>query len=454
MARSNVKKLQQKIIPAYDEKVLTEAGLPEEEINHWLNFKLVPIDLIVKAEWNYKSEDPDQQKKLTANLKRVNQIENTHVRLLDTGYYEMINGNHRYDSLLALNKEFVYCYDHGDVSFEEGVRRAIETNETKFQADSQKLSGLVKGLTEEFDLDELLTSLPYSSSEIDVMINSLMDDLDEGAGEAEIVEDPAKIKTKIQPGDLIVIGPHRLICGDSTDPKTIVKLMGGKEATLMVTDPPYGVGVDHSWRDDVKNRTDSPRGGNIEGDDRADWQEVYEHISPQIFYVWHSALHSDTVKANLEDAGMEVRQQIIWVKNVHSLSRSAYHWKHEPCWYGVRKGENANWLGDRKEMTVWEADSPIMSTSHDPDASPHPTQKPLMVFQKLIKNHLSKKGILVDPFLGSGTAMVAAEKLDRTCYAVEITPVFCQITINRMLGLNPDLKITVNGEPYVHEQES
>jgi len=168
--KSKVKKLQDQIIPAYNREQLEAAELPEEEIDHWMNFKLIPVELIVKADWNYKEEDEYQQGQLTNNIKRLNQIENTHVRLLDTGYYEMINGNHRYDSVVELEKKFLYCYDHGEVSFQEGVRRAIETNETKFRADHLKLSELVKEISESVDVDELLKTMPYSEEDIEGMM--------------------------------------------------------------------------------------------------------------------------------------------------------------------------------------------------------------------------------------------------------------------------------------------
>lgn len=211
--------------------------------------------------------------------------------------------------------------------------------------------------------------------------------------------------------------------------------MRGGKALLMTTDPPYGVMVDHSWRDGIKNRSPSPRGGHIVGDSRCDWHEIYPLFDAQIVYVWHAAMFSDIVKAGLEEAGYCVRQQIIWVKSVHALSRSDYHWKHEPCWYAIKKGHNSNWHGDRSQMSVWEAPSPIIATSHDDTATPHPTQKPLLVFTKPIENNTEIGDIVCDPFVGSGTTIIACEHLNRKCRAIEIEPKYCAVSIQRWTDL-------------------
>jgi DNA modification methylase len=135
---------------------------------------------------------------------------------------------------------------------------------------------------------------------------------------------------------------------------------------------------------------------------------------------------------SLKDADYEVRQQIIWNKTVAAVSRSAYHWKHEPCWYAVKKGSDANWCGDRKQITVWDAASPlhIMSGSKE-EKTPHPTQKPSLIYEIPIANHTNKKDGLYDPFSGSGTAFIACEKTGRRCFGMEIDPHYCDIIIAR-----------------------
>jgi hypothetical protein len=127
----------------------------------------------------------------------------------------------------------------------------------------------------------------------------------------------------------------------------------------MVTDPPYGVGVDHSWRDGLRQPAGSARTARLLNDDRADWSAAYRLTEARVAYVWHGALYAGLVHDGLLSTGLVPRQQIIWLKQIHALSRSAYQWAHEPCWYAVRKGAGAGWQGGRKQTTVWEAASPI-----------------------------------------------------------------------------------------------
>ena len=159
-----LKDLHDKIIAAFPAEVL--AQLPEEERYNYEQLKVVPIELLIKADWNYKEENVAMSAKLRENLKRNGQIENIHVRLLPTGYYEVVNGNHRYDELLALGKTTVLAYDHGKCSKEEAVRKCLETNETFFEKDDIKLATLIKELTGSYSLDDLVGTMPYNEEEI------------------------------------------------------------------------------------------------------------------------------------------------------------------------------------------------------------------------------------------------------------------------------------------------
>lgn len=255
---------------------------------------------------------------------------------------------------------------------------------------------------------------------------------------ARLGEIPALLE-KWQPklGDLWLAGKHRILCGDATSADDHERLMQGVTPLLMMTDPPYGVKLDHEWRTEAtKKQRSSPRGGQIENDDRDDWGVVYELYQPQVLYVWHAGAHAGTVGVNLHAAGYPVRQQIIWVKPQMVLSRQAYHWQHEPCYYAVRQGANANWVGDHKQTTIWMMDSPISSSTAKDDlddaATLHPTQKPVEAYQRAIINHTKTGDVTCDPFLGSGTAVVAAESLNRVCYAVELDPRFMAVSLQRL----------------------
>jgi len=267
-----------------------------------------------------------------------------------------------------------------------------------------------------------------------------------GAGEAQEddYEMPDEIKTDIVAGDLFEIGPHRLLCGDSTKAEDVGKLLSGKEPYLMVTDPPYGVEYDANWRNEAERADGRPVGaratGKVRNDHNADWSEAWALSTAKVAYIWHADKYASTVQESIEKNNFIVRCQIIWVKSNIVFGRCDYHWKHEPCWYAVKKGNKGNWAGDRKQTTVWDIDKPMKSETG------HSTQKPVECMARPIANH---DGDVYDPFLGSGTTMVASHQLNRRCYGMEIDPKYCQVIIDRMLKLDPTLEIKRNGQPYL-----
>jgi DNA modification methylase len=213
------------------------------------------------------------------------------------------------------------------------------------------------------------------------------------------------------------------MCGDSTDAGDVARFLGNDTIALMATDPPYGV--------EYESRGKNKR--SILGDTIADWGAVWGLWNAPVVYQWHSALFGDIAKAALEREGYEVRQQIVWVKPSFVLGRQAYHWRHENCWYAVKKGHTAQWLGDRTQSTVWEFPSPLAGghSVGDAEVTSHPTQKPLAVFEIPIRNHCGPEDIVADPFLGSGTAMIAAERLGRVCLGMELDPKWGTVALER-----------------------
>ena len=245
----------------------------------------------------------------------------------------------------------------------------------------------------------------------------------------EVPLPPEEPKTKL--GDLWILGDHRLLCGDSTKAEDVERLMDGNSPELMVTDPPYGVNYDANWRSKAmpekneKTRWKDAQGqsiGKVNNDDQADWTDAYDLWSGKVAYVWHGDKASPLVGSNLESCGLVLRNLIIWGKNQGAISRGNYHHQHEPCWYAVRKGENAGWIGDRKQTTLWEIDKPLKSETG------HSTQKPTACMETPLKNH---EGDVYDPFLGSGTTLIAAEKTGRKCYGMELDPKYCDVIVKR-----------------------
>ena len=250
-----------------------------------------------------------------------------------------------------------------------------------------------------------------------------------------------------RPGDLWLCGrpPHRILCADATSPDAVAHLLGKHKPILMVTDPPYGIELDSEWRDRaglngcgpaqpsyLKRRTEGHTETTISGDTRADWSDAFALLpSLQIGYVWHASVFTAEVLAGLLRIGFLYPQQIIWNKGRPVLTRTHYWYQHEPCWY-VRK-KNAPWFGKPGDnSTVWDSPSPkfIMGGS-DEEKFDHPTQKPIELMRRPILNHTKRKELVYDPFLGSGTTLVAAELTKRVCLGIELDAKYVDVAVTR-----------------------
>jgi DNA modification methylase len=250
-------------------------------------------------------------------------------------------------------------------------------------------------------------------------------------------------------GDLWILGDHRLICGDCTDPAVVARLLGNAKPVLLVTDPPYGIELDSEWRDRaglngcgaaepsyMKHRTEGHTETTISGDTRADWSEAFELVpSLQVAYVWHASRFTREVLNGLERIGFLYPQQIIWNKGRVVLTRTLYWFQHEPCWFARKK--RAPWYGKpgSENSTIWDSPSPkfIMGGS-DEEKFDHPTQKPVELMRKPIRNHTVPGEAVYEPFCGSGTTLVAAEQTGRICLAAELDPKYVDVIIRRWQG--------------------
>lgn len=257
---------------------------------------------------------------------------------------------------------------------------------------------------------------------------------------------PDKIKTNIKLGDLIEIGKHRLICGDSTDKEVVKKLMSGKEADMVFTDPPYGVnyegGHNNKKRKGIEN--DKLKGADLTNLFRDSLQNaILFSKDNSAFYIWYANGKAVETFSSFSELNLNVRAVICWYKINSGLGAfmSQYIPNYEPCIYAHKKGKSPQWFGATDEKTVWELKKESRNEFH-------PTQKPVELCGRAIKNSSKKNDIILDVFLGSGTTMVACEQTNRICYAVELSTEYCQVIINRMQNLIPNIAVKVNGKPY------
>jgi len=313
----------------------------------------------------------------------------------------------------------------------------------------------VEGLTEEQKKEFIVKDNAHWGSEWDYeLLGEWNVDLDawgvgdvEFADEKEAKEDdyeiPDEIETDIVLGDLIEIGEHRLLCGDSTDSDSVAKLMNGEKADMVFTDPPYGVSYEGGHN---KKKRKGIENDNLQGQDLTDL--FYESLMNadlfskdySAFYIWYSTNKSVETFASFSRLNLSVRAVIAWYKVKSGLGSfmSQYIPNFEPCIYAFKNGKSPQWFGASDEKSVWEL-------KKDSRNEYHPTQKPIELPSRAIENSSKLKDIIYDCFLGSGSTMVAAHQLNRKCYGMELEPKYCQVIVNRMRNLDSNLVIKKNG---------
>jgi len=382
------------------------------EIETW------PIERLHVYAKNAKMHGSDQVAKIAASMAKFGWT--VPCMVADDG--ELIAGHGRVlaATLLGLTEVPVIRLGHLD----DAERRAYRIADNKLtemgEWDDALLREEIAGLlAEDFDL----SLLGIADEDLDALLRD--PDKLEGAieGEDDIPETPV-VPVSVS-GDIWQMGSHRLICGDSTSADVIGRLLGEVKPLLMVTDPPYGVEYDPGWRNKA-GAAKTKRTGKVLNDDRADWREAWSLFPGDVAYVWHGALHAATVAESLEAVGFKVRSQIIWAKDRLVLSRGDYHWQHEPCWYAVKKTGKGHWAGDRKQTTLWK----IANKDQDADTV-HGTQKPVECMRRPILNNSSLGQAVYEPFMGSGTTLIAAETTGRVCFGIELNPAYVDVSVER-----------------------
>jgi site-specific DNA-methyltransferase (adenine-specific) len=293
----------------------------------------------------------------------------------------------------------------------------------------------------EWDWDDLANN--WDVNELTEWGLDIPDFKTEDEAQEDDYEIPEHLRTDIVLGDLFEIGPHRLLCGDSTQTDTFAKLFENQLADLVVTDPPYNVAYEGKTKDALTIQNDSMS-------DDSFYQFLYDFYTALgsytkaggAWYVWHADSEGANFRSAMKNSGIMVKQCLIWVKNSMVMGRQDYQWRHEPCLYGWKEGAAHGWYSDRKQTTILEFDRPSRNTEH-------PTMKPIPLIAYQIGNSSKQGDIVADGFGGSGTTMVAAHQLNRKGYLVEFDPKYCQVIVDRMIKLDPTLVIKRNGQPYV-----
>lgn len=405
-----------------------------------MDIQTLPVEKLVPAEYNPRKDlkpgDPEYEK-----LKRS---------ITEFGYVEPVIWNRTTGRVVGGHQRLKVLIDTGvnevecvvvEMSEEKEKALNVALNKISGDWDKEKLSLLIADL-QGADFDVSLTG--FDAPELDALFKDAQregvhdDDFDVDAA----LKEPAITKA----GDLWLLGKHRLICGDSTKKDVFDLLMDGRQANLVVTDPPYNVNYEGS-------------AGKIKNDNMTD-SAFYDFLlasfqnmeacmaSDASIYVFHADTEGLNFRRAFSDAGFYLSGTCIWKKQSLVLGRSPYQWRHEPILFGWKKKGKHEWYADRKQTTIWEFDKP----KNNPD---HPTMKPVELLAYPILNSSMANCIVLDPFGGSGSTLIACEQTDRTCFMIELDEKFCDVIVKRYIEQvngSGDVFLIRNGERISYKE--
>lgn len=406
-------------------------------MNTTAQLRSIPVSELKPAEYN-------PRKKLKPGDKEYEKIKNS---IQEFGFADplvvnadmtIIGGHQRLTVAMAMGYTEVPC---AVVNVDKTKEKALNIALNKITGawDNNLLADLLVDLqNEDFNTD----FTGFEAAEIEQLFSSVHD--------KDITEDDFDVSQELQKppvaraGDIWILGRHRVICGDSTKSETYVQLMDGRKANMVLTDPPYNVDVEET-------------AGKIQNDNMPD-EDFYKFLlaafsnmaenmeNDASIYVFHADTEGLSFRKAFKDAGFYLSGCCIWKKQSLVLGRSPYQWQHEPCLFGWKKGGKHLWYSDRKQTTIWEYDRPKSSADH-------PTMKPIALMAYPIKNSCMSNCIVLDPFLGSGSTLMACQETNRICYGIELDEKFVDVIIRRyveMTGRRDDVFVLRNGEkrPY------
>lgn len=373
-----------------------------------------PPDQLLANPRNWRIHPAAQQKALAGALDQV-------------GWVQQVIVNRRSGFVVDGHLRVSLAISRGELAIPVVYVDLDENEEALVLASIDPLAGMA--VTDSEQLAALLAEVRVDDADLLAMLNGVS-----GVSTKLGLTDPDAVPPEpetpyVQRGEVYALGAHRLMCGDSTSAYDVALLLGGEKPALMVTDPPYGVEYDPEWRDGIVGEfgQGAREKAAVSNDHVVNWGAAWALVPSDVAYCWHAGRFAGEVQASLVAAGFETRSQIVWAKQHFAISRGHYHWMHEPCWYSVRKGATAHWVGDRKQSTLWEINS-LNPAGREEERFAHGTQKPVECMERPLRNHA---GDVYDPFVGSGTTLIAAERQARRCFAMEIEPKYVQVAIER-----------------------
>ena len=329
------------------------------------------------------------------------------------GKYLVLGGNMRLSALKFLKAKDVPCIVFPEDTPIDKLKEVVIKDNGSFGAwDFDQLAN------EWGDLPLVDWGVPaWETERADAPLSE--DAVDDDFDESEVKESICK------PGDLWILGEHRLLCGDSTKPDDISRLMDGELADLWLTDPPYNVAYEGKTKDRLTIENDSKGDSEFRDFLIACYAAANANMKGgAAFYIWHADIEGYNFRYACHEVGWKVRECLIWQKNTMVMGRQDYQWKHEPCLYGWKEGASHNWYSDRKQTTLLAFDRPTRNAEH-------PTMKPIPLFAYQMCNSTKPGDLVLDSFGGSGTALIAAEQMRRRSRLMELDPHYCDVIIAR-----------------------
>ena len=395
-----------------------------QNINLPSNMENLSVSSLLPYANNARVHSKKNVKKLVESIKEFGWTQP--VLITDGG--EIIAGHGRVLAAQEIGLESVPCIRLSNLSEEQIRAYRIADNQLALDSDwDEEL--LTRELGDLSALDYSLSLMGFDAGDLRKYLAA-----DERRRSDVLTEEDDDVETSdiivARRGQMWELGDHRVACGDCTDPMIVNSLLAGKHINLMVTDPPYGVNYEPAWRIRLgpSSRSNIP----VEGDNCADWRGALAYFRGNIMYVWHGGINGNVVQDGIMSLGFDLRAQIIWVKPGLLISRGNYNWQHEPCFYAVRKGQKADWLGGPGVSSVWEVKTLNRGSGDDGEKIlGHATQKPVELMRRPILYHTREGESVYDPFLGSGTTLIAAESTGRVCIGCELMPNFVDMIIRR-----------------------
>jgi DNA modification methylase len=419
--------------------------------------ELVPIDKLLPATWNANRVPPRILEKIRNSFEAFGMVENLVARPHPEipGKLEVVSGNHRLGLLeeMGISEAPVVVVELDDAH----ARLLAQTlNRTRGADDPEAYASLLESVLETVTRDQALALLPETDASLERALNARrparLGDID------DLPETPPKADS--EPGQVYELGPHRLLCGDATEPGDLAKLMAGERADLLLTDPPYNV--------DYGAKTGRAIANDALDEDRfaAFLEDAFAAVTPHVdagagLYCWYGESSVEAFRRALRTTGWYVAQTLIWAKTSLVLGRQDYQWRHEACLYGWKRGSAHRWYGGYAQTTVIDDDvdlerlpkaelvrlvrelrnrenSDVIEHPKPHLSDLHPMQKPVAILEGFLWNSSEREDVVLDPFAGSGSTLIASEQTGRRCFAAELDPHNCDVIRARYERLVPD----------------